>query len=125
MSGLLALLAATVVLTGSGTAVGFGIACVAHGNGDANCVLLVLAPVLAGLPLAGALGIWGAAGQGWLGRWRAEEEEGAGAPEQVAAEGGSASVLRQAQDERARTEGAGRLRETHEERVPNEAGPHG
>lgn len=63
------------LLTVSGTALGFGIACVADGNGDAGCVLLVLAPVIAGFPLGAALGIWGAAERDWLRRWGEKEEE--------------------------------------------------
>ena len=59
--------ASMILLAVSGTALGFGIACVADGNGDPDCVLLVLAPVLAGLPLAAALGIWGGGRTGLAG----------------------------------------------------------
>ena len=85
MSAVLGLAAAVVALGVSGTGLGWGIACVAEGEAGAGCVLLVLGPVLVGLPLAGALGIWGAAEQGWLGRWASDEEgEGEGVVVDVA-----------------------------------------
>ncbi|PZC44652.1 MAG: hypothetical protein DK306_001765 [Chloroflexi bacterium] len=126
--------ASMILLAVSGTALGFGIACVADGNGDPDCVLLVLAPVLAGLPLAAALGIWGAAGRGWLGRWARDEEDAADS-EGVIMAGGQQSVLRQAHDERilppGRDEGSvpfdsaqDRLRPAQDERIRSEGAPH-
>ena len=86
---------ALALLSVSGTGLGFGIACVAEGDGDAGCVLLVLGPVLVGLPLAGAVGIWGAAERGWLSRWAGDDDE-AGEAEGVIVGGGAQRVLRQA-----------------------------
>ena len=74
---MLTLSLAIVALSLSGTALGFGVACVADGNGDPDCVLLVLAPVLAGFPLGAALAIWGAAERGWLRRWASDDDDDA------------------------------------------------
>lgn len=75
--GMSLLMGSLAILSASGTALGFGIACVADGNGGASCVLLVLTPVMLGFPLATALGILGTAERGWLRRWGdATDEDG-------------------------------------------------
>ncbi len=74
MRGAWAVLAAAVVLGGSGVGLGLGVARLVAGDTGAGAALLVLGPLLVGAPLGAGLAIWGAAAQGWLRRWASPVE---------------------------------------------------